>query len=133
MKHDFLCPYCKGKLNVGGYIIFSAKTHDGKAGLILLSHKVGDYKTVRHPSFKIKKGELTDFRCPICHADLAALEFNRNLVKLLMTDDNRTVYEVVFSGIEGEHCTYVLHDKELEAFGENSQKYINYVEDGPRF
>ena len=133
MAHDFRCPYCKGVLNVENRIVFSVKTIQGSRGLIFLNPELGNYQTITHPDFKVAEGELNQYLCPICHSNLAALEINKNLVKVLMVNDNQRVYEILFSGIAGEHCTYKLKDSELEAFGEDSDKYQNFFGEGPRF
>ena len=54
MANDFLCPKCKGYLNVANHIVFTAKTEKGKQGLIFLSPELGNYKTISHPSFQPK-------------------------------------------------------------------------------
>ena len=133
MAQDFLCPYCKGKLKVNDYIVFSVKNHEGKRGLLFLSSKLGDYKTITHPTFNVTEGSHNDFICPICHSNMAALEFNENLVKVLMIDENSRVYEVLFSGIGGEHCTYKIKGSELETYGEDSDKYQKFFGEGPCF
>lgn len=133
MKKDYICPYCKGKLKVKDFIVFSGKVKTGETGLIFLSPKLGDYHVFTHPSFNHKKGEHVEYFCPICHANLAALEYNENLVKVLMVDEQSAVYEILFSGIAGEHCTYVLKETELEAFGENSKKYKDFIGESPRY
>ena len=133
MAKDFHCPYCKGILNVQDKIVFSVKTKQGLRGILFLDPELGNYKTITNPSFKVKEGELNQFLCPICHSNLTALEINENLVKVLMVDDSMRVYEVLFSGIAGEHCTYKLKDRELEAYGEDSEKYQNFFGEGPRF
>ena len=66
------------------------------------------------------------------YSNLAALEINENLVKVLMTDDNKRVYEIVFSGIAGEHCTYKLKDGQLEVYSEDSERYRNFFGEGVR-
>ena len=126
MKSTFFCPYCKGRLNVSNNIVFSVKTDDNRVGLVFLNPKLGDYHTTTHPSFNISEGELVEFYCPVCHANLAALEFGENLVKVYMMNENQKVYEILFSGIAGEHCTYILKDREIEHFGEDYNKYTNY-------
>lgn len=133
MAQDFHCPYCKGVLNVREFIVFSVKTKVGKRGLLFLNPELGNYQTITHPSLNVKEGELNAFICPICHSNLAALEFSENLVKVLMTDENKKVYEVLFSGIAGEHCTYKLKNSELELYGEDSEKYQNFFGEGPRY
>ena len=133
MAQDFHCPYCKGTLNVKENIVFAVKNHEGKRGLIFLNPELGNYQATTHPSFKVSEGERNEFVCPICHSNLAALEFNENLVKVLMSDENKRVYEVLFSGIAGEHCTYKLNSTKMEAYGEDSDKYQNFFGEGPRY
>ena len=49
METNFLCPKCKGFLNVCGNIVFATKTKDGKSGLILLHEQLGNYEIIKHP------------------------------------------------------------------------------------
>lgn len=126
MKNDFLCPYCKGKLNIEGNIVLSVRTESQKRGLVFLSPSLGNYETTTHPSFEMKEGEHLDFFCPICHANLAAIEFDDNLAKVFMTDESQKVYEIVFSEIAGEHCTYKLVDHMIESYGEHKNQYVNH-------
>ena len=126
MKKDYLCPYCKGKLNVNKNIVFSVHTKSQKVGLIFLSPELGDYKTVTHPSFEIKEGEHLDIFCPICHANLQAIEIDENLAKVMMVDESQKVYEIVFSEIAGEHATYKLVDHMIESYGEHVDHYVNH-------
>ena len=133
MAQDFHCPYCRGILNIQDKIVFSVKTKSGVRGLIFLSPELGNYQTITNPSFDVKEGELHHYLCPICHANLAALEINQNLVKVLLTDEHKKVYEILFSGIAGEHCTYKLKADELEIFGEDADNYQNFFGEGPKF
>jgi uncharacterized protein YbaR (Trm112 family) len=133
MAKDFICPYCKGNLNIEDEILLAVRNHDAKRGLISLSPEIGKYETKTHPSFSLSQGEHNDFFCPICHANLAALEFNENLAKVLMMDENKQVYEILFSGIEGEHCTYKIHNHDIESFGEDSQTYMNHFGEFPKY
>lgn len=133
MKKDYLCPYCKGKLNVNQNIVLSVHTESQKVGLIFLSPELGNYKRTTHPSFKVKEGEHLDIFCPICHANLQAIEFDQNLAKVYMTDESQKVYEIVFSEIAGEHCTYKLVDHNFESFGEHQNQYVNHFGAKSRF
>jgi hypothetical protein len=133
MAQTFHCPYCRGILNVEDKIVFSVKTKNDLRGLIFLSPELGNYQTITNPSFKVKEGELHHYLCPICHSNLAALEINQNLVKVLLIDDNKRVSEILFSGIAGEHCTYKLREEELEVFGEDADVYQNFFGEGPRY
>ena len=103
MKNEYLCPYCKGKLKVDQKIVLSVRNESKMRGLVFLSPKLGNYERTTHPSFEIKKGEHLDYFCPICHANLAAIEYDENLAKVFMTDESQKVYEILFSEIAGEH------------------------------
>lgn len=126
MKNDFLCPYCKGKLNVKGNIVLSVRTESQQRGLVFLSPKLGNYETTTNSSFSMKDGEHLDFFCPICHSNLAAIEIDENLARVFMTDESQKVYEIVFSEIAGEHCTYKLVDHMIESYGEHVEHYVNH-------
>ena len=95
--------------------------------MILLSPKVGDYAKISHPNLKLKDGEEFKFYCPICHYNLAANDVGENLVKILMVDENDDHYEIYFSGISGEQCTYKVSKEKVEKFGDSAEKYYKYV------
>jgi len=127
MKTDFICPQCQGHLLVSDKIILTAITRqDKKSGMILLSPKLGDYATIQHPGFEIKKGDEVDYYCPICHANLSASDVDQNLVRIFMVDEKDDRYEIYFSGVSGEKCTYKVSDKKVEKFGESAEKYYKY-------
>ena len=126
MKNDFLCPYCKGKLKVKENIVLTVRTEDQQRGLVFISPKLGNYETTTNPNFKLKKGEHLDILCPMCHANLQAMEINENLAKIFMTDESQKVYEIIFSEIAGEHCTYKLVDHMVESYGEHKSNYVNF-------
>ena len=127
MEYDYFCPMCRGHLRVGDKLVFSARTRENKQGLIFLSPELGNYTTEHHPSFDIKEGEEYLYYCPICHAKLNYPE-NEKLVKIFMTDESEDEYEVFFSGIAGEKCTYRMRDKEEEEFGPDRDKYKQYFD-----
>jgi hypothetical protein len=129
---DYLCPKCRGHLRVGNELIFSTRTASGTAGLVLLSPEVGDYTVLKHPSYVFKQGEHVDFFCPICHENLEATEYSKNLAKVLAVDEHGKESTLVFSEIVGERCTYKLTDRHLEAFGDDSPHYMNFFGESPR-
>ena len=126
MENSYLCPYCKGHLKIAEHIVFSAKTSQGKRGLLFLSPQLGDYKCVNHESFQLKTGEHLEIICPICHSNLAARNVNENLAEVLMIDKDNNEFDIYFSEIVGEKCTYKIHDKDVESYGENSKNYMNF-------
>ena len=133
MKQDeYICPKCGGFLKVNLKIIFIAQKSDGKKGLILLNPDLGDYKRITHTTMDLKDGEHLTFLCPICHSDLSANEINKNLARIIFIDKNDTEYKILFSEIQGEKCSYRICKKEVEAFGEDSSRYLNYFGSGPQ-
>ncbi|MFO7922559.1 MAG: hypothetical protein R6U58_02565 [Bacteroidales bacterium] len=127
MEYDYLCPICEGHLRVGDKLVFAAKTRENKKGLIFLSPELGNYTTEHHPSFDIQEGEEYRYYCPICHASLNQPEKDK-LVKIFMVDENEEEFEIFFSGIAGEKCTYRMRDKEKEEFGPDRDKYKQYFD-----
>lgn len=126
MQNDYLCPKCNGYLNLGEDIIFSIKTKKKDVGLLILSMKLGDYTFRSHPKFVFEKGEKVDFFCPICHVNLAANNLNKNLARVKMIDKEKNEFSIIFSEIAGEKCTYKVK-QDIEAFGEDSKKYLQYL------
>ncbi len=126
MNRDYLCPKCHGHIKVGSHIIFTVITRNQKRGIMLLSPELGDYRTIHHPSLEFQPGDRVEFLCPICHANLTASEWHHNLARIVMIDEEGNRYDVVFSEIAGEKCTYKIGNDEIESFGENSAEYTNY-------
>ncbi|MBU1101513.1 MAG: hypothetical protein KKA84_14020 [Bacteroidetes bacterium] len=132
MKNVF-CPKCESKLNIDGNIIFSVKKSNGETGLVLLKNEPGDYSVKKHPSFDFEEGEMVHFFCPVCHANLADNEVDEHLIKFQRSDEDGKIYEVLFSGIAGEHSTYLIRDKNVEPYGEDSTKYKSHFGDNFHF
>lgn len=126
MANDYLCPICRGHIRVGDALVISVKSEKNKKGLIFLNPEIGNYTTTTHPTFEIKKGEEYTVYCPICHANLNREE-NPNLVKVHMVDnESHDEYEIYFSGVVGEECTYKIKDKEVQEFGPDANHYRQY-------
>ena len=129
MKNDYLCPKCRGHLKVNNFIIITAQTKYINEGLLLLSPELGNYTIHKHPSFKFKKGVQYQFECPICDQNLMAKDVDEHLVKLLMIDEDKNEYDILFSGIFGEQCTYIIKDREVvSSWGPNTEKYMKVFE-----
>lgn len=133
MHTNFICPKCRGYLNVAENIVLTAKPQHGPAGLVFLSPKLGDYRSLTHPTFAAQKGEHVDFFCPICQANLVATEVSSDLARIIMVDDDKCEYEILFSEITGEKCTYKIQDKHVEQFGESSHHYMNFFGEVPSY
>lgn len=126
MAKDYFCPICKGQLRVKNSILLSAKSNHNEKGLIFLNSEIGDYAITTHPDFQIKDGEEYTFFCPICHATLNREE-NPNLVKIYMKDGDED-FEVYFSSLAGEKCTYKISDKSIEQIGPDVNHYKQYFD-----
>lgn len=134
MKNDYLCPKCKSYLKANNKIIFSAKKQNGKLGLILLSSELGDYNVITHSSYKLEKGEKLEILCPLCHKILSAPDINKNLAMVLMVDEGGNEFEIYFSEIVGEKCTYKIKGGKLkEVYGHDSEKYTNFFGETPGY
>jgi hypothetical protein len=133
MKNDYICPHCRGYLNVEKNICFSAKTKGGKVGLVYLNPEVGNYTFLKHPSFDVKDGEQLDFFCPICHANLESTELSSKLGKVMMYDQqDKAEYDILFSKVQGEKCTYKMKGNKVIPFGEHQSRYLNLLKFGSK-
>ncbi len=129
--NDFLCPKCKDHLRVGDHLIFKVKNIAKQSALILLSPQIGNYSSVKHPSFEFKQGESLEFFCPLCSASLKS-DIHKNLALVLMTDETEKRYAVYFSQIAGEHSTYETDGDSVHAEGEDAGRYT-YFKVGEKF
>jgi hypothetical protein len=121
---NFLCPHCHGHLRVSNSIILLTKTTKGKSGLMLISADLGDYSIRKHPSYNdIEEGEVVNFICPICYENLDAEEYDKNLAKIIMQEENGKESIIVFSKINGEKCTYQITEKGVKSYGDDSTEY----------
>jgi len=126
MKTHFICPRCKGYLDVGEQIVLAANTQHNDAGLILLSPELGNYTVKTNSRFKINIGEKYDFYCPVCHEKLAT-DLHDNLSRVILIDENNINYEILFSKIAGEKSTYKIVGESFELFGDHKSKYLNFI------
>jgi hypothetical protein len=109
-------------------IIFTVKSDVKKwKGILLLNSELGNYTHLLHPSIKIEEGEIIDFFCPVCGADLTATGINISLARIIMTDKDSKEFDVYFSKICGEHSTFLIQkDNIIERYGKESSSYVNY-------
>lgn len=129
--NDFLCPKCKGHLRVGDQIIFKVKNGIKQNALLLLSPKIGNYSSVKHPSFEFNQGEILEFYCPLCNGSLKS-DIHQNLALVLMKDESGKSFVVYFSQVAGEHSTYEIDGDSIHITGENAGIYT-YFKIGDKF
>ncbi len=129
--NDFLCPKCKGHLRIGDRIIFKVKNGEKQSALLLLSPQIGNYSSVKHPSFEFKEGECLEFFCPLCNASLKS-DIHQNLALVLMKDETGKNFAVYFSQVAGEHSTYETDGEAVHITGEDAGRYT-YFKVGDKF
>lgn len=123
---NFICPRCKGFLNVGRHIILTADASKGNSGIVLFSPEIGNYTTETNPEFNVQEGEKYDFFCPICKQRLAS-DTHDNLSRIVMVDDDNKEYEILFSKIAGEKSTYKIIGESFELFGDHHSNYVDFI------
>ena len=128
MAVEYLCKACRGHLNVKTSIVLSAtKVNSSKRGLIFLNPELGNYTVTTHPSFTVEEGEEYLITCPICHSQLNSLKY-AHLVRIIMIDEQGKEYDIYFSNIAGEKCTYKIGSSSIEKKGPDASKYDKYFD-----
>ncbi len=126
MSISYKCPHCKGFIDMKGCLLFSARTPDQRYGLISLHTELGNYGVEKHPDFDFQEGEQLDFYCPICHAELTSGR-HKNLTKIIMIDEQKREFEILFSKVAGQKSTYKITGETMEIFGDDSAEYLDYI------
>ena len=129
--NNFLCPRCLGHLRVGENLIFKVKNHRKQSGLMLLSPQIGNYISVKHPSFDIKIGDSLEYFCPLCNGSLTS-DIHDNLAHVILHDENDRSNDVYFSRIVGEQSTFTTDGESVSVSGEDAGKYT-YFKIGDKF
>jgi len=129
MTAEYLCKVCKGHLKVKTSIVLSAQKISGSdRGLVFLNPEIGNYTVTTHPSFRIVEGEEYIYTCPICHSQLNSAKYN-HLVRIIMIDEKGKEYNIYFSGIAGEKCTFKIRGNKIEEKkGPDVKTYNKYFE-----
>ena len=94
--------------------------------MLLLHPNIGNYDSIKHPSFSFTKGESLKFHCPLCCSALES-KFDDNLVHVVMVDRDKKEYDIFFSRIAGEQSTYQVEgDSAVMQAGEHSHRYTYF-------
>lgn len=129
--NSFLCPKCMSHLCVGNHLIFKVKNQKKQMALLLMDPHIGNYASIKHPGFEVKKGELLEFFCPLCNTSLQS-DIHLNLAHVILQEENGKEYDVYFSQVTGEHSTYETHGESVRVTGEDAGKYT-YFKLGDKF
>ncbi len=123
---EILCPECDGRLRIGNHLILKVKNVKKQVSLLLLSPQIGNYRSIKHPSFETRHGEYIGFYCPLCGKSLNS-HIHKNLAHLIMIDENNKRSEVYFSQIAGEHSTFNTNGESVRAEGEDAGRYTFFT------
>jgi len=129
--HDFLCPKCDGNIRVGENVIFKVKNQKKQTGLLLLSPHIGNYTSVKHPSFEFSNDEYLEFYCPLCDSPITS-EIHRNLAHVILREETGKCIDIYFSQIAGEHSTFTTDGDKVGVAGEDAGRYT-YFKIGDKF
>jgi hypothetical protein len=128
MAVEYLCKICRGHLKVKTSIVLAAsKMNSSQRGLVFLDPEIGNYTKTTHPSFKVEEGAEYIYTCPICHSQLNSAKYD-HLVRIILIDENGKEFDIYFSDIAGEKCTYKISGSDIEKKGPDAKKYVNYFE-----
>lgn len=128
MSAEYLCKACRGILNPKVSIVLSAmKINSSKRGLVLLNPELGNYTRITHPSFDVEEGVEYIYTCPICHSQLNSMKYP-HLVRIIMRDEKGKEFDIYFSGIAGEKCTFKLGEAGVEKKGPDARLYDKYFD-----
>jgi hypothetical protein len=129
--NDFLCPKCNEHLRVGDNIIFKVRNHKKQSALLLLSPHIGNYTSIKHPSFRIESGEYLEFYCPLCNMTLMS-DIDKNLAHVILCDESGKHHDIYFSQIAGEHSTFTTDGDSVHIAGDDAGRYT-YFKIGDKF
>lgn len=129
--HDFLCPRCDGNIRVGDYVIIKVKNLKKQSGLLLLSPQIGNYTSVKHPSFEINQDDYLEYYCPLCSNSITS-DIHNNLAHVILREESGKCTDVYFSQIAGEKSTFTTDGESVHVAGEDAGRYT-YFKIGDKF
>jgi len=118
MKKNFRCPHCRAVLNPNVKIVFIVAKGDHR-GLLLLNARPGDYGLIADPDFSLAAGDVCDFFCPVCDANLVS-EASDDFAEIVLVHDNNTESKVEFSRTFGKHATFIIDGREVSSYGDDA-------------
>lgn len=130
MKRTYHCLKCQSVLNPNVKIVMVVAQGPNR-GLALFSPQPGNYSIIYADHLCLRQGELTEFFCPVCGADLTSTA-SPNLARLGVQLGDGTQGWVDFSRWFGEQATYYVFGDQVRSYGENAQLYssLNFFGEG---
>ncbi|HAM09839.1 MAG: hypothetical protein A2X05_11110 [Bacteroidetes bacterium GWE2_41_25] len=129
--NNFLCPHCDGNIRVGDNVIFKVRNKKKQSGLLLLSPQIGNYTSVKHPSFEIMQDDYLEFFCPLCNSSITS-DIHKNLAHVILCDESGKCNDVYFSQVVGEQSTFTTDGESVHVAGDDAGRYT-YFKIGDKF
>jgi len=107
----YSCPSCQAMLNPRDSIVLVGEIGEHRV-LVGFHPQPGNYEVYLPPGVDVLPGSRWRFRCPVCHADLAA-EAGSDLCALILHAAGRRT-RVLFSRVAGHQATFIVGDEQVE-------------------
>ncbi|MBN1962888.1 MAG: hypothetical protein JW841_18300 [Deltaproteobacteria bacterium] len=129
MKRVYRCPHCRAILNPCIKLILKAQLRD-HLGLFVFSPQPGNYEVAIPDDFPVRKGDMVNFFCPVCSADLTSAH-DQAFAEINVTTGSHMA-AVVFSKTFGRYATYFITRQDVKSYGKHaSPATINFWGEGP--
>jgi hypothetical protein len=119
--YRYFCPSCHTGLSPQSHVVLGARKGK-RRGLVILNPEPGNYEVFASDSLELVYGDIIDFFCPVCQAELRSNADDR-LVRVRFRGDDGQTGAVSFSRIFGEHATYLVTEDRIRTFGESAGTY----------
>ena len=130
MSRIYSCPGCHGVLNPNRKIILRAEL-SGQLALLLFSPRPGSYDVIAPPGFRMKKGDVVDFHCPLCNQNLKS-SHEPGYAEIHVDESGGRAATVAFSRTYGVHATYFITSERVRSYGEDAHGTVNFFGEGGR-
>ena len=127
MRITYNCPECGAALNAKQNIILAARSvEDNKIrGLALLHEELGNYTVALTETLHVTSGDIVDFYCPVCMADLNS-DKGENMAEFIRVDETGEESMIYISRVYGERCTFQVDEKkQVTSYGKSMRKYMD--------
>ncbi len=126
MSYMYHCPKCDGLLNPNVRVVLIAK-HGEKAGIVLMSSKLGDFQVICDKGFcqDVSMGDTVEFCCPVCHGSLTS-ESHNNFAELKIVNsaaEGKKPFILRFCRVSEEHATFLYDGEKVKEFGEEAKNF----------
>lgn len=117
----YTCPFCGALLNPERAVILVGGQGDQRV-LIGFHPEPGNYELFLPPEATLREGDHWDFFCPVCREDLVNGQLGELVELRLRSGDAED--RVFFSRIAGEHATFILSGRQVQAeHGPHVERY----------